>query len=347
MSQQACPNCGRLNRPGAKRCAGCGRPLSAQAVPSQPAQAPRVPPAPQAPRQQQAPRVQPGPQVPRTPPPQSPSRPSLPLRPWQFALVGGIAVIVCLVGSLAIAAPRLLGQSGHATETITPALETRVAPSVTPVSPSPTTVVIVVTATPPPASPTSTPAQPTAVPATQAPSQTPTSPPTASPSPTPAATPTATLQPTDTPKGSTLTPGLTWRQKPLEMTLANPKFSSLECKTVVMFDVTLTNTSTASVRVDISGDQWGVQDNKNKGYSVIYKLGSQTSGNNCADYGPIEDLKLAVLDPGQTLKLAMRAVGDLDSSVLFYSFTVAKAGTIQAARWQMALPVPSSPTEGP
>ncbi len=231
-SNAPCPNCGRLNRPSAKRCASCGNVLPQQAAtpippppPPPPAQQPSrqqplpPPPPPFPPRQQptpppQSPRQQPVPPppplrqqpLPPPPPPQKPggksSLPSnLPLKPWQIAALIGVVVILCLCLMIANAVSGILKPKATPTELFPPITSlatltlTAQSPTSAPiVAITPTTPTpIVITATPMPATHTPT---ATRVPPTAAPS--PTSEPSQTPTPKPTATPTSTASPTAT-----------------------------------------------------------------------------------------------------------------------------------------------------
>ena len=123
----------------------------------------------------------------------------------------------------------------------------------------------------------------------------------------------------------------------MAMTVKNPKFLAVvECETIFQFDVTLTSTLTTTISVDILGKDWGVSDDKQVIHLVRYKTEAQST--NCSDYQPIENLQISALEPNQLITLALRATGFLDRNVKSYFVTVAKAGRIESARWQIDKP---------
>jgi hypothetical protein len=88
----ACSNCGRINRPNAKFCSSCGKPLAAAALPPPPKLSPRQPSAP-----------------PSHPAPQSTLQPTAPKPPkrsrvawWQIVLIGAILLGLCACVLIAI-----------------------------------------------------------------------------------------------------------------------------------------------------------------------------------------------------------------------------------------------------
>src|SRR5581483_9035639 len=325
-----CPNCGRINRPGAKMCANCGKPLPvASSQPPQSAQ-------PQTPRPQ--PQMVPPAQRPgaaQTPRPVTPSVVQPASRRYQFQPIHLAVIAAAVVGiALCIALGLLFGQrmnvfgaGGSPTRTteISPTLpitttitataqalatETAPIPTATPLlpttSPSPIiqTVVAVVTATPPPPpspTPTLTAEPPTPIPVTPVPTRT-RVPPTATPQPT------ATL-PADTPAGSILATGQTWYQNKMAMTIGTPKLSPPCNEAMIEFPFTLQNNDTTDVGLSLNGSAFVFTDDQTQGYELYYVNG--TSPDACDKYTKLVDYHLNALGAQKNVELSIQARGQL------------------------------------
>jgi len=378
MSANApCPNCGRINRPGAKRCASCGNVLPAPSAspvpPPPPQQPPRQQPAPPPPPPQQMPRQQTPPppppqQLPRqqpappqggptplppprkpTPPPQKPvGKSRLPLKPWQIAAIGGGIVILCLCLLIANALNGMFGSKATPTTTyvtvppyVSPTfviVTATQAPIVVTVAPTQTPIIITATPAPVTQTPSVTPVPPTQLPtATTEPSRTPTAQPTMTTPPTATAVPTPTLAP-DTLITSTLEVGQTWRQQNMAMTLSNTRFADVTCDSIMEFDLDVTNNEPTELVIAWRGEDMSVLDNQGKPYDVFYQPAPRT--NDCGKYVPIKSLYKNALASKENFKIAVQVRGQLPlpDAVKEFIVTVVKAGRIQNAKWRIPVP---------
>ncbi len=348
-SGTVCSNCGRVNRASAKMCSSCGKPL-AQTPPTPPPVpppqqpvTPRQPPIP--PRQVQVP--QPPPPPPRKPPtPRQPPAPAsqpalskarLPLRPWQIATILGVLVVLCLCAFVANAAFGIIKPRSEPTVAFIPSLVPTNTALPAPATSQPT--VIVVTATPLPATPTvvntATPPVPTA---TNTSLPTPSS--TLTTMPTPKATATATSTPTDTPKGSTLLPGDVWQQQGMALNLRAYNYAGFACPNpspILEFSFLLTNNQPGQIVINWHGENLTVADDSGKQYDIYYQQASASP--DCAKYQPAKgNILVYSLSGNASAALAIRVQGVLEDKATKLTVTVAQAGHIENAKWDIPIP---------
>ncbi len=304
-----CSNCGRVNRPNAKMCAGCGKPLAAQP----PAPTPPPPPKP-VPQPPAAPR-----QPPMPPPPRQPAQPAPKARrrawiAWWQVLIVVVVLALCACGAIAFL------------------LRDRISRVLAP--PSPTMMLPVTTPTPfgvlPPPLSTSTIAAPTSAPI----------PPSTTPVPltaTPTITPTAAFVP-DTPPSATLKPGETWRQNNMMLTLQRQKFAEVSCGGFLEFDLTLENFEPNELVVNWRGDDVAVKNDQDIPYpQTLFQPSPATT--DCARYIPLPGASfLPALGGRKTFGITVQARGQLDDKVNKIFVVVAKAGRVQNAKWEITVP---------
>ncbi len=312
MSSITCSNCGRVNRPGAKMCANCGKPLGAATpIPPPPMPQPKPPPPP-APRQP----------VPAAKTPSAPRAPGgrrVSLSPRQYAILGALLLAVCFCLFFAIVLRNVFEAS-----TPTPTRVTQM---------QPTPLITVVSPTPLPPTATSAPPPATSLP-----------PPTSTPAPTATHTPTVTPIPDAVP-GTTLAPEGVWRQKNIVMTLQNPNFSA-NCKGLFEFNVVIQNAEPRQVFVDLRGTNLSVTDDQGKTYDNLKEVFYQimlpgTRADQCEKYAPLVNLRQNALNPNEKITISVRVTvpSDLDPNVKQFFFTAAKVGDrIENARWSIPVP---------
>ena len=321
-----CSNCGRINRPNAKICSGCGKPL-AVAPPSYPA--PQQPIAP--PRQPPVPPSYPAPQQPIAPPRQPPVSPSYPapqsaprqptpephkrsrIAWWQVLLIVILLVLCACVSIAFFVGDRLLGFLAPPQPTAVPALTTPTLSSLPPPQMFTPTI----------AAPASVPVQPASTPSLM--------------TATPTVTPTVAFVP-DTSADTTLKPGETWRQQNMMLTLQKRKFAEVSCGGFLEFELLLENFEPDDIIVNWRGDDVTVKNDQELPFpQVLFQPSPATA--DCAKYIPLQGASfLPALGGRKTFGITVQVRGQLDDKVNKIFVVVAKAGRIQNARWEIPVP---------
>ncbi len=178
------------------------------------------------------------------------------------------------------------------------------------------------TITPLPPMPTSVPV-PTLAPATA----------TATLSPTSAASPTPVA---DTAAGVTLKPGETWVQNKMTLTLLNQKFAGVTCGGVFEFDFSLDNLEASEVVVSWRGEEITIKDDQDRTYEAYFQASARPL--DCTKFAPLKGNLVSALGAKQSAKLIIQVHGPLDDKVTKLSVVVSKAGRVQNAKWEIAVP---------
>lgn len=161
--------------------------------------------------------------------------------------------------------------------------------------------------------------------------------------PTPTPEPTFTPEPTptplpDTPAGSILKPKESWRQNGMELSLDYYTFLPKCVGYFLEFGFVVRNNTDAEIVTTISGDDFVLSDDTGRTYEGDDVRAQQEGCISNVYIYPASRTKIRALAPRQSVMIRFFVVGELGKDVNKFVITVAKAGRIRDAVWEIETP---------
>lgn len=155
--------------------------------------------------------------------------------------------------------------------------------------------------------------------------------------------PTLTPEPTptplaDTPADSILKPGESWRQDGMELSLAYYTFLPKCVGYFLEFGFVISNNTDAEIVTTISGDDFVLSDDRGKTYGGEDVRAQQRECISGLYIDPASEAKIRALAPRRSVMLRFFVEGELGKDVNKFVITVAKAGRIRNAVWEIETP---------
>ncbi len=161
--------------------------------------------------------------------------------------------------------------------------------------------------------------------------------------PTPTPEPTFTPEPTptplpDTPAGSILKPKESWRQNGMELSLDYYTFLPKCAGYFLEFRFVVKNNTDAEIVTTISGDDFVLSDDTGRTYQGDDVRAQFSECISNVYIYPASRTKISALAPRQSVMIRFFVVGELGKDVNKFVITVAKAGRIRDAVWEIEVP---------